>query len=231
MNPLLLLLLAALTAQAATFTGKVVGVSDGDTLTVLAAGNKQFKIRLLAIDTPESGQAFGDKAKQALSNKVFGKFVQVHWTEQDKFKRVLGNITIGQRWINYEMVAEGWGWHYKQYDKDKRFAAAEVKAKAARKGLWGGQNPVAPWEWRREKKGGNRPVAKPPTKPLSRIPATPAGIVYIAKTGKKYDTAGCQHVRQSRIAIALVKARRSRPPCKRCKPERQGANKGLLWNG
>ena len=132
MKPLLLLLLAALTAQAATFTGKVVGVSDGDTITVLTAGNKQFKIRLLAIDTPESGQAFGDKAKQALSNKVFGQFVQVHWTEQDQYKRVLGNITIGQRWINYEMVAEGWGWHYKQYDKDKRFAVAEVKAKAAR---------------------------------------------------------------------------------------------------
>ena len=156
MKPILLLLLAALTAQAATFTGKEVGVSDDDTITVLAAGNKQFRIRLLAIDTPESGQAFGDKAKQALSKKVFGQFVQVHWTEQDKFKRVLGNITIGQRWINYEMEAEGWAWHYKQYDKDKRFAVAEVKAKAARRGLWGGQNPVAPWEWRRQKKGGNR---------------------------------------------------------------------------
>ena len=216
MKPLLLLL-ATLTAQAATFTGKVVGVSDGDTITVLAAGNKQFKIRLLAIDTPESGQAFGDKAKQALSNKVFGQFVQVHWTEQDQYKRVLGNITIGQRWINYEMVAEGWGWHYKQYDKDKRFAAAEVKAKAARRGLWGGQNPVAPWEWRRQKKGGNKPAAKPkpPTKPL---PAARPGVVYIAKTGEKYHTAGCQHLKKSRIAIALVKARRSHTPCSKCFP-------------
>ncbi len=219
--PILLLLLATLTAQAATFTGKVVGVSDGDTITVLAAGNKQFKIRLLAIDTPESGQAYGDKAKQALSKKVFGQFVQVHWEKQDMYKRVLGNITIGKRWINYEMVAEGWAWHYKQYDKDKRFADAEVKAKAARKGLWAGPDPVAPWDWRREKKGG-KPVAKPksPTKPLPRIPATPAGVVYIAETGKKYHTAGCQHVRKSRIAIALVKARRSHTPCKRCSPPR-----------
>ncbi len=83
MKPILLLLPATFTAQAATFTGKVVGVSDGDTITVLAAGNKQFKIRLLAIDTPESGQAFGDKAKQALSKKVFGQFVQVHWEKQN----------------------------------------------------------------------------------------------------------------------------------------------------
>ena len=221
MKPILLLLLATLTTQAATFTGKVVGVSDGDTITVLYQGNKQFKIRLLAIDTPESGQAYGDKAKQALSKKVFGQFVQVHWEKQDMYKRVLGNITIGQRWINYEMVAEGWAWHYKQYDKDKRFAEAEVKAKAARKGLWAGPNPVAPWDWRREKKGG-KPAAKskPPTKPLPRIPATPAGVVYIAETGEKYHTAGCQHVRKSRIAIALVKARRSHTPCKQCSPPR-----------
>ena len=192
MTPILLLLLATLTAQAATFTGKVVGVSDGDTITVLAAGNKQFKIRLLAIDTPEGSQAYGDKAKQALSKKVFGQFVQVHWEKQDQYKRVLGNIIIGKRWINLEMVAEGWAWHYKQYDKDKRFAEAETKAKAARRGLWADRNPVAPWDWRKEKKGG-KPVAKPkpPTKPL---PTTPPGVVYIAKTGKKYHTAGCQHL-------------------------------------
>ena len=220
MKPILLLLLATFTAQAATFAGKVVGVSDGDTITVLAAGNKQFKIRLLAIDTPESGQAYGDKAKQALSKKVFGQFVQVHWEKQDMYKRTLGNITIGKRWINLEMVAEGWAWHYKQYDKDKRFADAEVKAKATRKGLWAGPNPVAPWDWRKQKKGGDKPVAKPkpPTKPLPRIPATPAGVVYIAETGKKYHTAGCQHVRQSRIAIALVKARKSHTPCSKCAP-------------
>ena len=154
MKPILLLLLATLTAQAATFTGKVVGVSDGDTITVLAAGNKQFKIRLLAIDTPESGQAFGDKAKQALSKKVFGQFVQVHWTKQDQYKRTLGNITIGQWWINLEMVTENGAWHYKQYDKDKRFAEAEVKAKAARRGLWGGQNPVAQAEEGRQQASG-----------------------------------------------------------------------------
>jgi len=215
-----LLIFATFTAQAGTFAGKVVGVHDGDTITVLAAGNREFKIRLLAIDTPEDGQAFGDKAKQALSQKVFGKVVQVHWEKQDNYGRTLAHITIGQRWINYEMVTEGWAWHYKQYDKDKRFAEAEVKAKAARKGLWGGQNPVAPWDWRKLKKG--KPVAKPkpPAKPLPRVPATPPGIVYIAETGKKYHLASCQHVRQSRIAIALVKARRSHTPCKQCAPPR-----------
>ena len=50
MKPILLLLLATLTAQAATFSGKVVGVSDGDTITVLHQGNKQYRVRLQAND-------------------------------------------------------------------------------------------------------------------------------------------------------------------------------------
>ncbi len=80
MKPILLLLLATLTAKAATFTGKVVGVSDGDTITVHASGNKQFKIRLLAIDTPEGGQAYGDKAKQELVRMLTGLWVSHHLT-------------------------------------------------------------------------------------------------------------------------------------------------------
>jgi hypothetical protein len=131
---------------------------------------------------------------------------------------VLGNITIGKRWINYEMVAEGWAWHYKQYDKDKRFAEAETKAKAARKGLWAGQNPVAPWDWRKQKKGG-KPVVKP--KPTGRpVPATPAGEVFVTENGEKYHAAGCQHLSKSKIAIALVSARRSHTPCSKCAPPR-----------
>ena len=212
----ILLLLATFTTQAATFTGKVVGVSDGDTITVLAAGNKQFKIRLLAIDTPEGGQAFGDKAKQALSQKVFGKVVQIHWEKRDHYNRVLGHIIIGKRWINYEMVAEGWAWHYKQYDKDKRFADAEVKAKAAKKGLWAGPNPVAPWDWRRENRE-NKPAAKPkpPTKPS---PATPARVVFVTEKGEKYHTAGCRYLSKSKIAIALANARKNHTPCSKCAP-------------
>mgnify|MGYP001131835056 FL=1 len=71
------ILLLALTAQAFEFTGKVVGVTDGDTLTVLYQGKKQYKIRLQHIDCPESAQDFGTKAKQALSKKVFGKVVTI----------------------------------------------------------------------------------------------------------------------------------------------------------
>ena len=106
-TPLLLLLLATLTAQAFEFTGKVVGVTDGDTITVLYEGKKQYKVRLQHIDCPETRQPFATKAKQSLSAKVFGKVVTVKWDEMDRYKRILGNVYIGKRWVNVELVSEG----------------------------------------------------------------------------------------------------------------------------
>ena len=66
------LLVLVLPASAATLTGRVVGVHDGDTITVLDADNTQYKIRLAGIDAPEHGQPYGANAKKALSDLVFG---------------------------------------------------------------------------------------------------------------------------------------------------------------
>ena len=113
MKPTVLLaLLLTLTTSAFEFTGKVVGVADGDTITVLH-NKQQHKIRFQHIDCPESTQAFGAKAKQALSEKVFGKTVTVKWDEMDRYKRILGDVYLGKRWINAEMVQNGMAWHYK----------------------------------------------------------------------------------------------------------------------
>ena len=142
---LLLTLLLAFTASAFEFTVKVVSVADGDTITVLAEGNKQqHKIRFQHIDCPESTQAFGAKAKQALSEKVFGKTVTVKWKEMDRYKRILGDVYLDQRWINAEMVQNGMAWHYKFYSKDATIAAAETKARAAKLGIWSQANPTPP---------------------------------------------------------------------------------------
>ena len=73
------------------FTGKVVKVTDGDTIHVLL-DKETHKIRLLHIDAPESKQAFGTKATQALGEKIFGKDVKVVWKERDRYKRILGDI-------------------------------------------------------------------------------------------------------------------------------------------
>ena len=146
MKPALLLtLLLTLTASAFEFTGKVVGVTDGDTITVLAEGNKQYKVRLQHIDCPETRQPFATKGKQSLSSKMFGKIVTVKWDEMDRYKRILGEVYIGKRWINVELVSEGMACHYKFFSKDKTMAAAETKARAAKLGIWSQPNPTAPW--------------------------------------------------------------------------------------
>ena len=218
-------------AQAATFEAKVVGISDGDTVTVVAAvNNLQYKIRLDGIDAPESGQAFGDKAKQALSAKVFGKQVLVYWEKIDNYQRVLGHLTIGQRWINHEMAAEGWVWHYKEYNKDKRLSDAEAKAKAGKKGLWADNTPpLAPWEWRKKKANQPAPIPNRPSsnpaqpapvrpQPAPRAPTPKQVVVFVTATGKKYHSSGCQYLRKSKIAIALQNARRGYTSCSKCSP-------------
>lgn len=157
MQKLFICLLLFVNSFAHGLTGKVVSIADGDTLTVLTADKQQVKVRLSGIDTPENNQAYGTKAKQALSSKVFGKTVRVQDNGQDRYKRTLGDIFLGDRWINLELVEEGYAWHYKAYSKDKRLAQAEVQARQAKRGLWADSNPVPPWEFRRggKKAGSN----------------------------------------------------------------------------
>jgi endonuclease YncB( thermonuclease family) len=117
------------------FVGKVVSISDGDTVTVLL-DRTQHKIRLEHIDAPESGQAFGTKAKKALGDLVFGKEVKVKWTGRDKTKRILGVIYVEDKNMNLELVKEGFAWHYTKYSKEPKYAEAQKAAKEAKSGLW-----------------------------------------------------------------------------------------------
>ena len=130
------------------FTGKVVGVADGDTITVLDANNVQHKVRLAEIDAPEKAQAFGSRSKEALSGKVFGKTVNVDWSQRDKYGRTIGYVRFGDRSINKEMVSDGMAWQYKQYSTSKALTADEEKAKQSRTGLWADKDPTPPWQFR-----------------------------------------------------------------------------------
>jgi len=206
----ILTLLLAFTASAFEFSGKVVAVADGDTITVLYKGKQQYKVRLQHIDCPESSQAFGTKAKQTLSAKVFGKIVSVKWTERDKYKRILGDVYIGKRRINAEMVNEGMAWHYKFFSKDASIGAIEAKARAAKRGIWSQPNPVPPWEFRRKKSSTSK---APPEK------GTPTTKVFTAKSGKKYHRDGCSSLSKSKFTILLSKAKAAGyTPCKLCNP-------------
>ncbi|MBM4070790.1 MAG: nuclease [Planctomycetes bacterium] len=184
------------------FTGKVVGISDGDTITVLL-DKQQHKIRLEGIDAPESGQAFGTKAKQVLSDKIFGKEVKVVWSSRDKYKRILGHVYLDDKWINKELVEEGFAWHYVKYSNDKDLAKAEKDAKEGKKGLWADPSPIPPWDFRKGK---------------ADLPDD-LDTVYITASGKKYHRASCKYVAKSKMPISLKEAQAKYEPCSVCKPK------------
>ena len=156
------LLLATLTLALsfpawADFTGDVVAVADGDTITVLDAGKVQHKIRLTGIDAPEKKQPFGNRSKQSLSDMVFNKTVTVESDKRDRYGRELGKVLAGGKDVNLEQVRAGFAWHYKAYERTQpandrqAYAAAENEAKAAKRGLWVDADPTPPWEWRHRK--------------------------------------------------------------------------------
>jgi endonuclease YncB( thermonuclease family) len=81
-------------AHADTLLGRVVGVADGDTITVLDADRQQHKIRLQGIDAPEKAQPFGQRSKENLSRLVFNKEVRVEWKKRDRHKRIVGKVWV-----------------------------------------------------------------------------------------------------------------------------------------
>lgn len=139
------------------FTGKVVGVADGDTVTVLDAGNVQHKIRMLGIDAPEKRQAFGNRSKENLSDLVFGKTVTVQVVKIDKYGREVAKILSDGEDINLRQVKDGFAWHYKDYQREQSasdrqiYAEAENSARFARRGLWFDADPQKPQDFRRKK--------------------------------------------------------------------------------
>src|SRR2546422_452931 len=101
----------------ADFSGRVVGVSDGDTIKVLHNG-KAEKIRLHGIDCPEKGQPYGAKAKQFTSEMVFGREVVIrdYGLDNNRFKRTLGEIVLPDgRVVNEELLRAGLAWWYRKY--------------------------------------------------------------------------------------------------------------------
>ncbi len=135
----------------ADFGGKVVGVSDGDTITVLTAEKREVKVRLFGVDCPEKSQDFGSKAKGFTSAMVFGRQVEVKEKDTDRYGRVVGVVLCEGKNLNLELVKAGLAWHYKQYSKSKELAKAEQEARDGKAGLWSQQNPQPPWEFRHKK--------------------------------------------------------------------------------
>lgn len=149
---IVILALSCVLTYSAEIIGKVVGVSDGDTITILDDMDKgRFKIRLYGIDAPEKKQDFGQKSKQHLSTLIFNKTVKVRFKEIDRYGRIVGKIFLDDIEINLEMLKAGLAWHYYRYNQTPSYITTEKQARKSGIGLWSMKNPIPPWEFRRKK--------------------------------------------------------------------------------
>lgn len=154
----LILVLVPAASYADQLQGKVIKVTDGDTVNVLTSDNQTHKIRLSGIDAPEKSQAFGNKSKQALADDIDGKTVIVEFNKRDKYQRIVGKVMFNGKDVNLSQIKRGLAWHYKKYeneqDVDDRsiYANAEYLAQRDKVGLWFDANPMPPWDYRKQKR-------------------------------------------------------------------------------
>jgi endonuclease YncB( thermonuclease family) len=171
----ILILAVAATCTSATadsLEGRVVGVSDGDTITVLDSGKRQHKVRLSGIDAPERSQPYGEASRKNLSRLVYLKDVRVESQKQDRYGRTLGKVWVQPAECarcgltldaNLAQLTLGMAWWYRQYANEQpaadrgHYELAEQEAKARKAGLWKEPLPMPPWDWRH---GGGK-VATP----------------------------------------------------------------------
>lgn len=192
-------------AAADVITGKVIGISDGDTLTLLINGNQQVKVRLEGIDAPENGQEYAAKSKQGLSSKVFGETVRLRANGKDRYGRTLGVVYFDQENVNRWLVKEGLAWHYTKYSDDRELAAAQTEAKNARKGLWSGFRPMPPWEYRALGKSSKTTAKSSPESSSTQSGATPK-----AAPAASYWLNSSSGVRHNRTCRWFGKTKRGR---------------------
>ena len=137
-------------ASADTITGNVIGITDGDTLTVVDARKKRYRIRLAEIDAPERKQAFGTQSRRSLSALCFRKEAQVEWQNKEANNRYVGRISCAGVDAGAEQVRRGMAWVSPRFTKPgSPLYELESYARLRRVGLWSAQQaPVPPWEWR-----------------------------------------------------------------------------------
>lgn len=142
--------------------GKVVSVADGDTLTLLDERTREQRIRLSGIDAPEKRQAFGERAKRALSEMAYQRPASAECYKVDRYRRRICVVRIDGMDVGLAMIEQGLAWWYREYAREQTaperddYEAAEDLAREQRRGLWRDATPLPPWEWRRARRASGR---------------------------------------------------------------------------
>lgn len=218
MQYILLLLLILWPIVASAFPAKVIKISDGDTITVLTEDKRQVRVRLFGVDTPEKSQARGRQAADFTKSVSALQMVDIQEMDVDRYGRLVGKVTLADgRVLNAELVANGWAWVYRDYCKTAECTAwseLEGQARAKRVGLWQDRSPQAPWEWRREQRGGGQ---KKPLLAQAAVAAYSGNIqshTFHRSGCTFYDCKNCTATFASREAAIQA----GFAPCGVCKP-------------
>jgi len=132
-------------------TGKVVSVTDGDTIKILTKNKTLYKIRLNGIDAPERSQAFGKKSKANLSKLVSGRIADIQYKKKDRYGRILGTVYVDNYDMNLRQIEDGYAWVYRRYCKRADYYKAEEYAQSKKLGLWYDKYSIPPWEYRKRR--------------------------------------------------------------------------------
>lgn len=132
------------------WTGEVVGVADGDTISVMHDGRAE-KVRLYGVDAPEHEQDFGTQAKKFVSDMVFGQLVNVQTVTLDRYGRTVAWVSVDGKSLNKELVKAGLAWWYRRYAwRDRELQMLQIEARKQRLGIWSAPKPIPPWRFRRQ---------------------------------------------------------------------------------
>jgi micrococcal nuclease len=146
-------LLPISSSAAETFSGRVVGVIDGDTIRV-THDLKSVKVRLYGVDCPEIKQTGGKAARALVRRLALGRVLLIESKGEDRYKRVIGRVyMLSGETLSQELVKAGRCWWYRKYAPDDQYLKElEAEARAEKRGLWKKPNPIPPWEWRKQRR-------------------------------------------------------------------------------
>lgn len=197
-----------------SWSGKVVGITDGDTITVMKK-DQGVKIRLAEIDCPESGQPFGKSAKQLASDLCFSKVVIVQVETIDRYGRTVAHVKLPSGLdLNEELLRAGLAWHYKQYSSNNSLAKLESEAQAASLGIWSQKDPIAPWDWRHSSKQPEKSEAKKENQLTGAFHGNINSRIFHRQGCRYYDCTNCTALFNGREQAIGGGFR----PCKICNP-------------
>jgi micrococcal nuclease len=133
----------------------LVATSFGSRFGPIGPTDQQLlRIRLAFCDAPEKKQAFGVRAKRAMSDLAFGKDIELRPHAIDRYGRTVAQVGVDGKDVGEEMLQQGMAWVYDRYitegttEIQDTYRKSQEDAKADKRGLWSDPSSIPPWIFR-----------------------------------------------------------------------------------